>query len=108
MNILGKEIEVSFTDVDFIEKTNNELEKINDLKETKFDNYMEELKFTCKVIKEFFSTIFDEDFSEVKNDYLYLIEQFEDFNAKYIDETQKAKKKLNDKYSKYDLKRIKR
>lgn len=108
MKILGKEIEVSFTDVDFMEKTDIELNKINNLKENKFDNYMEELKFTCNIIKDFFHNIFDEDFSNVKNDYIYLIEEFENFTKKYIEETKKARKKLDDKFSKYDLKRIKR
>lgn len=108
MKILGKEIEFSFTDVDFIEKTDNELNKIKDLQDKKFDSYMEELKYTCTIIKDFFSNIFNEDFSNVKNDYVYLLEEFDSFNSKYIEKTKEANEKLNKKFSKYDLKRVKR
>lgn len=109
MKILEKEIEFSFTNVDNIEKIDMELKRITEMQNKKFDDYIQELKFSCKIIKEFFDNVIEENFSEdAPNDYEYLSDEFDKFTSLYIQATQKSAEKLKKKASKYDIKRIKR
>lgn len=109
MKILGKEADICFTDVDVMEKIDNELNDIGNIEERKFDNYIQELRFTCNRIKQYFNTVIADGFADdIPNDYELLMTEFNNFNELYLEANKKAKDKVNKVKSKYNVKRVQR
>ena len=106
MKILDKEIEFNLTDVDNMEKFRNALEKVQKLSaESKEKDEIKQLRFLCQTIRDCFTEIFGNDELLPKNnDYIVLIEAFEDLSYAYKSRNETGLEKLQSTLSKYGIK----
>jgi antitoxin component HigA of HigAB toxin-antitoxin module len=106
MKILDKEIDFNLTDVDNMEKFRNALEKVQKLSaENKETDEIKQLRFLCQTIRDCFIEIFGNDELLPKNnDYIVLIEAFEDLSFAYKNKNETGLEKLQSALSKYGIK----
>jgi len=111
MIINGVELEVDFTDADFIEKIDEGRKRIMeqcDSVDTKNLSKAEGIRQECKIIKDFFDFVFGDGTSEKlfkgKNSLDLCFKAFEDI----IDEREKSIKDFYARVSKYSPDRLKR
>lgn len=103
MKILDKEIDFSLTVVENMEKMQNALSKIENMKiEPKND--IEKLKFLCNAIRDCFIEIFgNDDMLPKENDYVLLFKAFQDLAYAYKNKNETGMNELKAALTKYGI-----
>lgn len=113
MLINGVELDVDFTDADFIEKIEQAYKEVNEQTDKLQENKnnltpAEGIRQECKIVKDFFDYVFGDGTSKKifgeKNSLKMCIEAFEDI----LEERNKQMKNFNEKVSLYSPERLQR